>query len=724
MKVLGSVASWVWCVSLVVGAAACDGDTGGASPFVVDDVATLEIYDTVGAALVSGDRVEVAPTGGSVLETFRLENTGSAPLVIHELSITSDPPGSFSLLSREGAPLSLPLEVAAGDSVGARSLYVDLHYVGAAPTGTAPSATITIRSNAVLEGVAAGHVELRVVLAATRPVLVVTPDQLDFGRVGLGERAQKSVQLLNQGSAPLVVDRFVLSGHPGFSLAAGGAVWPVSAETSSAGVTLDAPLTVASGTAERLTLRFEPAGPEPANGTLILFSNDPSAPSGVVVPLQGNVGGPCIALNPKSIDFGGKLVGKRALVDVDITSCGDQPLEITQIALRDGSDPSFELALDGLPTTGAAGPPSALGPGDPPLVLQPNQTARFQVAYVPEAVSPLGDDGQPLTDHGAVVLRSNAFVSELDVDVKGFGVAVECPTAVIIVQEGEEVVPQTTLHLIGSQSYAATGQVVDYRWDVSQPVGSASVMLPSAGQADPTFEANVAGTYVFRLTVVDSAGVPSCKPAEATVFVNPEEAIHIELLWHTPNDPDETDEGPVAGADLDLHFTHPFATGGHDGDHDGKPDGWFDQPFDTFWFNPQPDWGSLDVAIDDNPGLDRDDTDGAGPENVNLDLPEHDRTYKIGVHYWNDHGFGPSYATVRVYVFSTLVFELAEVELVNHDMWCVATIDWPTGNVELCRTCAGTTQACTSDAECAGVGAGTCALNITPNYVHPYFAAP
>ena len=40
--------------------------------------------------------------------------------------------------------------------------------------------------------------------------------------------------------------------------------------------------------------------------------------------------------------------------------------------------------------------------------------------------------------------------------------------------------------------------------------------------------------------------------------------------------------------------------------------------FDCFWFNAHPNWGSFDPSVDDDPGLDRDDTDGAGPENLFL----------------------------------------------------------------------------------------------------------
>jgi hypothetical protein len=224
--------------------------------------------------------------------------------------------------------------------------------------------------------------------------------------------------------------------------------------------------------------------------------------------------------------------------------------------------------------------------------------------------------------------------------------------------------------------------------------------------------------------VKDSTGENSCVPAVSTVYVNPNEAIHIELLWNTPNDPDQTNTGNNAGADLDMHFTHPLAVGGYDGDGDGTMDGWFDIPYDCFWDNEEPNWNSFDPAIDDNPSLDRDDTDGAGPENVNLNIPENGVKYKVGVHYWDDHGFGPSLATVRTYIYGVPVFEVSGIELLHRDMWTVTEVEWPPVNgrpPQMVRVCSGTTRACTNDSEC---GAGTCGARIAPNYNHPDYFQP
>ncbi len=723
MKLRWSIALGLMTASLMAGPVGCGDDGGGNAQ--LGEAPSLEIYDKVGAAVGLGADLEVSLGGSEVLETLKLQNTGNAALVITDLSVDSDPPGFFALRSPDGADLTFPLEVAYADdpeaSLSERQKVVDLVYDTTVTSAVTPTGTITIKSNAVVDGTARHTVKLAIEVIDAKAVLVVTPEQVDFGSVGQGDREQKTIQILNQGNEVLRVDRFELTGHPAFSIAVGASTWPASGDTASVGITLDDPIEVDPGTAGQLAAIFEPTDPSPAEGTLVLFSNDPNAARGTVIPLQGNVGGPCIVASPKKVDFGGKLVGKPATVEVQITSCGDQPLRITEIALRDGSSDDYTLALETLPGVNSADPVGSLGPADAPVVLQPNQTGTFRVVFIPDEVNPLDGDGRPIPDLGEIMIRSNAFIAELAVEVTGFGVHVECPTAVIIVQEGEEVIPQTTLHLIGSQSYAATGSIDSYLWEVQQPIGSHQVLLPSATVADPTFEANVAGPYVFRLNVVDSSGTESCVPAETTVFVKPDEAIHIELLWDTPNDPDQTDDG---GADLDLHFTHPFATGGHDGDGDGLPDGWFDQPYDTFWYNPHPEWGSLDAAIDDNPGLDRDDTNGAGPENINLNIPESGLTYKVGVHYWDDHGYGASYATVRVYIFSNPVFEMDDVELVDRDMWSVASIDWPSGVVKLPRVCSGTTTPCETDAQCAGIGDGACGLRITPDYVHPSLPTP
>ena len=96
-----------------------------------------------------------------------------------------------------------------------------------------------------------------------------------------------------------------------------------------------------------------------------------------------------------------------------------------------------------------------------------------------------------------------------------------------------------------------------------------------------------------------------------------------------------------------------------------------------------PDWGESGSPEDD-PSLDIDDVDGSGPENINLNEPERDRTYAIGVYYYSDRGMGESYATIRVFIDGILVYQAEDKELDRTGyFWDVGRISWPSNEVEV-----------------------------------------
>ena len=213
--------------------------------------------------------------------------------------------------------------------------------------------------------------------------------------------------------------------------------------------------------------------------------------------------------------------------------------------------------------------------------------------------------------------------------------------------------------------------------DVRQCLFGGGVDTDFEVSPNPSFEVDLSGIYTFYLVVYDENNTPSCFPAEYEVAVIPDEAIRIELFWHTPGDPDETDSGPAAGADLDLHLLHPLAEG-PDIDNDGEPNGWFDVPWDCFWYNPSPDWSP--PGPEGNPVCPEKNYDYC-PEFTTF-TPGEELTYRVGVHDWDDHGYGPSYATVRVYLYGTLAFEFADVKLQKLLTWEVCEIEWPSGKIE------------------------------------------
>jgi len=131
---------------------------------------------------------------------------------------------------------------------------------------------------------------------------------------------------------------------------------------------------------------------------------------------------------------------------------------------------------------------------------------------------------------------------------------------------------------------------------------------------------------------------------------------------------------------MDLHLAHPLAAESasqRDSDGDGQPDPWLHPTYDCSWRNNAPDWGNSGDVHD--PRQDIDDRDGAGPENINIAIPENVE-YRVGVGYYAANGFGQSRAIVRIFVDETLVAEY-ENSLAEGDMWEVATIDGRTGEV-------------------------------------------
>jgi hypothetical protein len=221
--------------------------------------------------------------------------------------------------------------------------------------------------------------------------------------------------------------------------------------------------------------------------------------------------------------------------------------------------------------------------------------------------------------------------------------------------------------LTGVTSSDPDGEVWEWHWTLAErPPGS------TAGLSDPDRSGvnlwlDAVGRYVLLLTVVDDGGLASCNQGRVVIEAEGERGLRVALTWHTPEDEDETDHGFSAGSDLDLHLLHPLGE-------------WFDEPYDCFYGNSSPDWGrSADLG--DDPRLEIDDTDGAGPELILFPAPEANRSYRVGVHYSNDFGFGASIATVKVYVDGEPSFERARRLPGSDYFWIVAEVAWPGGQV-------------------------------------------
>jgi hypothetical protein len=112
--------------------------------------------------------------------------------------------------------------------------------------------------------------------------------------------------------------------------------------------------------------------------------------------------------------------------------------------------------------------------------------------------------------------------------------------------------------------------------------------------------------------------------------------------------------------DVDLQLVRPNA----------QP---FDQPGACYWRSSQPDWGVVGDTSD-NPFLDVDDTDGRGPENINLSTAA-SGTYRVYVHFWASPFGLPTRASVQVFVGGMSQGTLTRSIRCN-ELWLVGEITW------------------------------------------------
>ena len=644
------------------------------------------------------------PIGGTVDLDFQIVNTISvqtaAVLRVSDITLSpGDTSGAYACTSANGTACNLmagkwqPIVPAGGNwpnTVNSETFHIHYKKLDAG----IHTAQVCIQASGD-PALPAGGLCFKLATRLGKPSLNWSPKLIDFGHVLTGSAAPpQDVALFNAGDAPLTIRRLDLSGDKTFAVVlADGVTHTVPNGFDVAGLSLD------PGKSATISVRFSATDSIKKSGQIQIHSNDPAQPI-AKVDLSANADVPCLQiLQSPELAFGAVVVGQLSTLPIELKNCGTGMLGVTAVTLVEGANPAFVLDFGSDVTPSAA----------TPRAIAQNASYKFKATYTPAAVSE-EVAGVAVKDVALVQVDSNADPKQLK--LTGVGVTAACPKAILKVKEGEEVVPQTVLHLSGEQSSApGGGQITKYKWTVKkQPQGSNQKFVPSSASPEPTFVVNAAGEYDFCLKVVDDKGVTSCNEACTTVIVTPSDCLHAELLWHTPGDADEPDMGQGLGADMDLHLAHQLANQ-PDIDCDGEPDPWFDTTFDCFWWVSAPHWG---VASTDqqSPKLDLDDTDGAGPENMSLPQPEGSTSdphiYPLGVHYWNEHTFGHSWAIVRVYVCGALAAEYNQphpdqpagdgVELKNLDFWYVGKINWPNqavgGSGPVMTTCYQTGDSC------------------------------
>ncbi len=387
----------------------------------------------------------------------------------------------------------------------------------------------------------------------------------------------------------------------------------------------------------------------------------------------------CVSTSQDRMSFG--LVGDDKVVVRDVEVTNDCGVAVGLDRVEVESDHEFWLlTADDRNDDGGLALNGGVNPAWSGTALAPGQRAQLRVAFRgsahrAHALGHLRIETRTAAASGKVdvALEANAASRCISVEVVGsldFGCQLlgsEGSVPVLLTSCGGVPATLSDISLSGSSAFRVEGARLPV---VMQPGERQSVRLVY-GSGDQSAVAPAIDWDQVEMTVYgsDAAGDSSLlwrETARGFTRINTCRGLEVEVTWVTPGDPDVHDAGPEAGADLDLHFMHPNSLG------------WYRYPFDAFWINRSPNWGDFSSDRDD-PTVGSDSVDGQAPEQVIVALPEHG-SYRIGVHYWEDHGFGISDATVVVRYFGAEVFARTQ-RLSPLDLWDVGLVTWPGGLV-------------------------------------------
>ncbi len=688
---------------------------------VDDDRDTIEIELDYEGPVIAVSPQELSfgnvPVGSSSQKTLRIINSGGADLVINSLTFETSS-DEFSVAPQYSLPASL--EPAKG---------MDVIITYTPHDNVEDTNTLLIDSNDPVQNPFRVPITTQIKQV---PKIEVTPANVDFGLRSWNYTYTQSITIRNAGNADLAIYDML------WSEGAGGVF---GIDSLPATISPSNPYPLGPGEELSFEITFSPTSEGNFSNVLNILSSDPNDYM-KSVPVAGEGGVADIEVDPLNLSFSGVPVGSHLDQNVTIRNVGNAPLE--QIEISFGPETSDEFSFLTLPPQNLVLQPQEEyvitvhyqptdeevdvgslhilsndpaehevivrfnGAGSPPDIEVMPTEVHFGVAYPqmpiinqivwvrnngegalflsgyslensgngvfniesgPDMNEPIRQGEtvainlsyQPTSDSASsdtlIILSNDPDEEEVRIPIDGEGLHEnQCPVA--DAGTGMQVEPFQTISLDGTNSNDPDGYIIAYEWTLMQhPSDSHASPVPPTSPT-PTFTCDVPGSYTFRLRVMDNAFTWSCQDALVTYECVPGETIHIQLVWNTDD------------VDLDLHLIRPNGT-------------YWDLNDDCFYKtcipsadNPDPlDWQGLG-----HPSLDRDDTNGYGPENINLNDPGIGN-YKIVVFYYDSHNWpNPATdATVRVFVFGAEAASATVHFDQEHMRWDVFEMQW-TGN--------------------------------------------
>ena len=294
---------------------------GGAAP--IAEVATTPPTPPAALALAFGS--VSAPSAG-VTQSFTINNTGTAALVVTSATVTG-----VDALSFGATPRAECTSVAPGGSC-----LVDVVFT---PTSIgAQSATVTVFHNS--NNVPGSSSIVSVTGTGTAPVANITPASLAFGTQAIGTTSvAQIVTVSNTGNGTLNISAPSLGG----------------ANSNQFNFTNNCGLTVAPAASCTIAVRFAPTTAGAKTATISITHNSNNVPGTITsVTLGGNGGGAALPVltMPANVAFGAQHVNANKTISVTVLNNGPGALLISSVNTSGGA---FTATLGNCPASLAAG---------------------------------------------------------------------------------------------------------------------------------------------------------------------------------------------------------------------------------------------------------------------------------------------------------------------------------------------------------------------------------
>jgi hypothetical protein len=267
-------------------------------------------------------------------------NEGRAPLIISDTALAGAHARLFSIISLPQFPIIIPPDTAMmvtvrfqPDSLGLKTAKLQI-------TSDDPDEnpfTIDLRGTGV------------------QPDIGTNPDTLNFDSVRVENSSIRVLEILNTGTAPLVIDTAVI----------------VDDEERQFAIENIRPLPdtiFVNGEPKRVEIKFTPASLGVKTATLRIFSN---APDTLDVQLSGTGVEPDIAVSPETLNFGKVVVNVGDERILTLQNLGGAPLSVDSVAITGEDAELFSIVSPVFPDT-----------------VLPNDSLPVRVQFIPDT---LGD---------------------------------------------------------------------------------------------------------------------------------------------------------------------------------------------------------------------------------------------------------------------------------------------------------------------------------------------